>query len=254
MMGTIKGYYYSLLWGTVSLPRKLRHSLFCSPPWTLFAGCPALNSTCCTVLKEAGPKKYDGARCKHQKSARCFGWFLCPLLPALPLHLPGCRKGFNPTGDRFFLSVGTHIGHADASSLHSDGSGRAKNGASFFPLKKNQEEEWYYWERGASLRCYSWDRPVDHPLFHGRSRCCQTHGCLCWTLSCVLDTTFTVAKRIRSCDSHIFKPQRSWKKSHSRSKDSEKTTLVWNDEHMKQKRARLLESHIDYFSNSPYLF
>lgn len=111
----------------------------------------------------------------------CFGRFLHPLPPALPLSLPGCRDGFNPTGDRFFLSVGTHIGHADANALPSDGTGRAKNGASFFLFfsKIRNSSDNITGKGGASLTCYSWDHHGDPPLlFHCHPRCCQAHGWL----------------------------------------------------------------------------
>ena len=68
---------------------------------SLFASYPALSSSClpvsCTVLKEAGPSKHNITSCKHPENCQmCFGGFLCPPPPALPLSVPGC-VGFNPT-------------------------------------------------------------------------------------------------------------------------------------------------------------
>lgn len=58
--------------------------------------------------------------------------FCVPSLLPCPCACQAAEKDLIPQ-ETESLSVGAHIGHADASSLPSDGSGRAKNGASFFP-------------------------------------------------------------------------------------------------------------------------
>ena len=102
------------------------------------------------------------------------------------------------TGDRFFLSVGTHIGHVDANSIPSDGAGRAENGTSFFfHFLKIRSSDNTTGRGGTSLRYYHWDQL-------GTLLCCFSvtpdavrHLSAWWrTLSYVLDTTFTVAKRM----------------------------------------------------------
>lgn len=223
MIGSIKHYYCSLPPGELcSLAWNLRGSLFHSPLILIrFASCPTPDSSClavsCTVLKETGPKKPSGARCKHSENCQmCFGGFLPRLPPAWPLSMPGCRGGFNPrTGDRFFLSVGTHIGHGDANSLPSEEAGRAKNhGCCFSFFKKWGGGMIIFLGTGeASLRCYAWDHLGDCPLlFWRRPGYRKTHARL--VLNPLLHTRYYIYNRWKNavtwkglCESFTQKPE-----------------------------------------------
>lgn len=141
----------------------------------------------------------------------CFGRFLCPLPTALPLSMPGCI-GFNPTQETDSFSQWEPT-LAMRMLIRSPLMELGEQRMAHLSFQKISGVVIVTGKGGGSLRCYPWD----HLGTSVTPDAVRHTPAWCWTLSGVLDATFTVAKRMPSLakflwQSHTQKPQRSWKK------------------------------------------